>query len=107
MESGHTFLRFFLSEPFPNSPLKALEDKKQGWNYAEVLHLEAGLQDKSLQSQQVARNFALPTSASAGGWGCRTGQRPDQSLPPTTAAELELLTNNLPVSLPALPARGE
>ena len=48
---------FFLSEPFPNSPLKALEDKKQGWNYAEVLHMEAGLQDKSLQSQQVRESL--------------------------------------------------
>ena len=30
----------------------ALEDKKQNWHYAEVLHLETGLQDTSLQSQQ-------------------------------------------------------
>ena len=51
-----------------NSPLEALEDKKQGWHYAEVLHLETGLQDTSLQSQQGATNLAIPASASAGGW---------------------------------------
>ena len=48
-----------------NSPLKAVEDKKQGWHYAEVLHLETGLQDNSLESQQGARNLDLPASASA------------------------------------------
>ena len=68
-----------------NFPLEALEDKKQSWHYAEVLHLETGLQDTSLQSQQGARNLALPASASAGGWGCRTGQTGDQSVPPTTS----------------------
>ena len=47
------------------TPLKALKDKKQGWHYAEVLHLETGLQDTSLQSQQGARSLALPDSASA------------------------------------------
>ena len=47
------------------TPLKALKDKKQGWHYAEVLHLETGLQDTSLQSQQGARSLVLPDSASA------------------------------------------
>ena len=47
------------------TPLKALKDTKQGWHYAEVLHLETGLQDTSLQSQQGARSLALPDSASA------------------------------------------
>ena len=32
-----------------------------------------------------SRNLALPASASGGGWGCRTGQRLDQSLPTKTA----------------------
>ena len=47
------------------TPLKALKDNKQGWLYALVLHLETGLQDTSLQSQQGARSLALPDSASA------------------------------------------
>jgi hypothetical protein len=39
--------------------------KKQDWYYAEVLQLEASLQDASLQPQQGARNLAIPACASA------------------------------------------
>ena len=42
-----------------------LETKNQDWHYAEVLQLETGLQDTSLQPQQGARSLALPASISA------------------------------------------
>ena len=38
---------------------------RAGIMHAEVLHLKTGLQDTSLQSQEGARNLALPDSASA------------------------------------------
>ena len=42
-----------------------LETKNLDWHYAEVLQLETGLQDISLQPQQGARNLALLASISA------------------------------------------